>query len=268
MARFRGQQSAFGSPGYEPRWTGADKEGVGTASSSGSHVWFTIRRGILTEVYYPTIDRPQLRDLQFLFADGNGMFLEEKRDLDYTVERLTPSQGYAIKSHARDMRLILTKEIIADPNRPAILVHTKLDSPLKRLKTYLLGAPHLENAGTGNNAFIVEASGREILVAEKKNRWLALGASCGFVRLSCGYVGTSDGYTDLVHHHAMSYEFDEARNGNVALTGEIDLSETAEFTVAVAFGETLPNVVSTLFQTVCTCGSTTCSGKISTSYPS
>lgn len=250
MARFRGQQSAFGSPGYEPRWTAADKDGVGTAFSSGSRVWFTIRRGILTEVYYPTVDRPQLRDLQFLFADGNGIFLEEKRDLEYTIERLSPSQGYAIKSHARDRRLVLTKEIIADSNRSAILVHTKLDNPLKGLKTYLLASPHLEGAGTGNNAFVVEASGREILIAEKKNCWLAVGASCGFARLSCGYVGTSDGYTDIVHHHAMSYEFDEARNGNVALTGEIDLSRTSEFTVALAFGETLPNVVSTLFQTL------------------
>ena len=248
MARLCGQQSAFGSPGYEPRWTGADKDGVGTAFSSGSRVWFTIRRGILTEVYYPTVDRPQLRDLQFLFADGNGIFLEEKRDLAYTVERLAPSQGYAVRSLHEDGKLSLTKEIIADPNRPAVLVYTKLDGIRKGLKTYLLCAPHLEGAGSSNNAFVVEAAGREVLVAEKKNRWLALGASCGFTRLSCGYVGTSDGYTDLSRHHAMSYEFDEARNGNVALTGELALSETRDFTVALAFGESLPNVISTLFQ--------------------
>jgi glucoamylase len=250
MAQFRGQQSAFGSPGYEPRWTDADKDGVGTAFSSGSRVWFTIWRGIVTEVYYPTIDRPQLRDLEFLFADGNGFFLEEKRDLEYTIERLSPSQGYSIKSHDRDRRLTLTKEIIADPNRACVLLRTKLDSSLKGLKTYLLCAPHLEGAGTANNAFVIEASGREFLVAEKKNRWLALGASCGFARLSCGYVGMSDGYTDLAQHHKMAFEFDEARNGNVALMGELKLSENHEFTVALAFGETLSNVVSALFQTL------------------
>ena len=250
MAHFRGHRSAFGAPGCEPRWTDADKDGIGTAFSSGSRIWFTIRKGIVTEVYYPTVDRPQLRDLEFLFADGNGFFLEEKHDLQYAVDRLSPSQGYSIKSHDRDRRLSLTKEIIADPNRSCVLLHTKLDSSLKGLNTYLLCAPHLEGAGSANNAFVIEVSGRELLVAEKKNRWLAVDASCGFARLSCGYVGTSDGYTDLVQHHKMAFEFDEARNGNVALTGELNLSGSHEFTVALAFGETLPNVVSTLFQTL------------------
>ena len=77
-----------------------------------------------------------------------------------------------------------------------------------------------------------------------------MGVSWGFSRLSCGYVGSSDGYTDLVQHHKMEFEFDEARNGNVALTGELNLSGTRQFTVGIAFGETLPNVVSTLFQSL------------------
>ena len=253
MARFRGQRSAFGAPGCEPRWTDADKDGIGTAYSSGGRVWFTIRRGILTEVYYPTIDRPQLRDMEFLFADGNGFFLEEKRDLESEVQRLTPSQGYRVTSHDRDRKISVTKEIIVEPSRPCVLLHTTLDGNpglLKTLKTYLLCAPHLEGEGADNNAFIVEVSGRNLLVAEKSNRWLAVGVSCGFSRLSCGYVGTSDGYTDLAKHHKMVLEFDEARNGNVALTGELNLSGKSEFTIGVAFGETLPNVVSTLFQSL------------------
>jgi glucoamylase len=253
MAHFRGQRNAFGAPGCEPRWTGGDKDGIGTAWSTGGRIWFTIRRGILTEVYYPTIDRPQLRDMEFLFADGNSLFLEEKRDLDPAITRLEPSQGYKVTSHDRDRKVSLTKEIIVEPNRPCVLLHTTLDgnpAALKSLKTYVLCAPHLEGEGAGNNAFIVEVSGRELLVAEKKNRWLAVGASCGFSRLSCGYVGNSDGYTDLASHHKMEFEFDEARNGNVALTGELNLSGAREFTVGVAFGESLPNVVSTLFQSL------------------
>ena len=66
MAHFRGTRSASGAPGNEPRWTHADQDGVGTAYSSGGRVWFTIGPGILTEAYYPTVDRPQLRDLEFL----------------------------------------------------------------------------------------------------------------------------------------------------------------------------------------------------------
>jgi glucoamylase len=250
MARFRGQRSAFGAPGSEPNWTDGDKDGIGAAACVGSRVWFTIRRGIITEVYYPTVDRPQLRDLEFLFADGNGFFLEEKRDLAYAVERLAPSQGYSIHGHDRGRRFSIAKEIIAEPTKPCVLLHMKLNSSLKALSVYVLCAPHLEGSGSANNAFVIEASGRQLLVAEKHNRWLALDASCGFRRLSCGYVGASDGYTDVVQHHKMTFEFDEARNGNVALTGELNLSGTNEFTIALAFGETLPNVISTVFQTL------------------
>ena len=63
-------QEAFGPPGIEPRWAHGDKEAVGMAHAPASRIWFTMWHGILTEVYYPTVDRPQLRDLQYLITDG------------------------------------------------------------------------------------------------------------------------------------------------------------------------------------------------------
>ncbi|MCI4335542.1 MAG: hypothetical protein L3K04_07965, partial [Thermoplasmata archaeon] len=72
--RFRGELTAPGAPGIEARWSHGDKVGVGTSYSADSRVWFTLWRGILTECYYPMIDRPQLRDLQFLVADGDRWF--------------------------------------------------------------------------------------------------------------------------------------------------------------------------------------------------
>ncbi|MFY9936971.1 MAG: glycoside hydrolase family 15 protein [Silvibacterium sp.] len=253
MAHFRGNRSASGGPGDEPRWTGAAKDGVGTAHSMGGRVWFTIGQGILTEVYYPTIDRPQLRDLEFLFSDGDGLFLEEKRDMGYQVERMSPSQGYRISRRDSEGRFSFVKEVIADPMRPCVLLRTKIEGNsdfLQKLKAYVLCAPHLEVGGEANNAHVIEASGRQLLVAEKQNRWIVVGASCDFSRLSCGYVGHSDGYTDLVKNRKMDFEFDEARHGNVALTGELDLSKTQEFTIGIAFGETLPSAVSCLFQSL------------------
>jgi len=251
MAHFRGTNVAYGAPGDEARWTEAAKDGVGTAHSFGGRVWFTIGHGILTEVYYPTVDRPQLRDLEFLFSDGDGLFLEEKRDLAYQVERIAPSQGYRITRNDPKGRFSFTKEVIADPTRPCVLIHPKMEGNgdfLRTLKTYVLCNPHLEVGGENNNAYVVEVSGRKLLVAEKEDRWLAIGASCGFSRLSCGYVGSSDGYTDIQENGGMKFEFDEAKNGNVALTAELDLSQTQEFTIGVAFGESLPSAVSSLFQ--------------------
>ncbi len=253
MARFRGNKSAFGAPGAVPVWTYADKSGIGTALSPASKIWFTIWHGILTEAYYPTVDRPQLKDLEFLFSDENSVFLEEKRDFVPHTERIEPSQGYKVTQTDSRKRFSFTKEIIAAPTRPCILVRTKFegdDAFLRTLKAYLLCAPHLELGGRANNAFVVEVSGRELLVAEKENRWIVCGASCRFSRLSCGYVGHSDGYSDLLKNHAMTFEFDEAKDGNVALTGELEISDGREFTLGVAFGESLSNAVSVLFQSL------------------
>src|SRR6185503_18918789 len=46
------------------QWPTAAKNGFGTSTTLESKVWFTLAGGIMTEVFYPTIDRPQLKTLQ------------------------------------------------------------------------------------------------------------------------------------------------------------------------------------------------------------
>src|SRR5665213_2398486 len=253
MARFRGERGAFGAPGADPHWSHANKDGVGTAYDLESRIWFTIWNGILTEIHYPTVDRPQVRDIQFLFIDADGKILDEKRDMRHEVERITPSQGYRVVSTDKDNRFSSAKEIITDPRRASVLIHVEMKGQkqvLQGLKAYLLCNPHLNSGGRKNNAYIVEVSGQELLVAEKEDRWMVAGASCGFSKLSCGYMGQSDGYTDLHSHGEMTFEFDEAKDGNVTLTGEVDRKEGCEFTIALAFGDTLSSATACLFQSM------------------
>src|SRR5215813_13661063 len=87
MSQMQLRKVAFGHPGLEPRRTHGNKDGVGTAYSGESRIWFTIFQGVVTETYFPTVDRPQLRDLQYLITDGKTFFHEEKRDLETTVHR-------------------------------------------------------------------------------------------------------------------------------------------------------------------------------------
>ena len=109
-------QQAFGRPGSEPRWTHGDKEAVGTAYAPSSRIWFTMWHGILTEVYYPTVDRPQLRDLKYLITDGEHFLHQEKHDLATTTERLAPEAlGYRVTNADPDGRYRIVKEVIADP---------------------------------------------------------------------------------------------------------------------------------------------------------
>ncbi len=56
---------------------------MSTAYAASSRVWFTVSHGTLNEIYYPTIDRPQTRDMELLFTDGETFVHEEKRDFEY-----------------------------------------------------------------------------------------------------------------------------------------------------------------------------------------
>ncbi|MCF7688862.1 MAG: hypothetical protein K9M98_02590 [Cephaloticoccus sp.] len=58
--------SAPGGPGCEARWTSSAKSGVGTSTTVESQLWFTLSHGIVNEVYYPRLDRANIRDLGFI----------------------------------------------------------------------------------------------------------------------------------------------------------------------------------------------------------
>src|ERR1700761_4229515 len=160
-----GLGEAFGAPGLAPRWTSSAKDAVGTAYSASSRAWFTISHGILNEIYYPTIDRPQIRDMEFLITDGETFFHEEKRDLDHEFAYIdADSLGVRITSRDREGRYTLTKEIINDPHYPVVLIHVRVEgAPLEgaedvvsRLKIYALLAPHINGGGAGNSARVAE----------------------------------------------------------------------------------------------------------------
>ena len=242
MAILLKRHPAGGGPGVEPRWTRSDKDGVGAAYSALSRVWFTVSKGILNEVYYPTVDRPQIRDLQYLITDGETFFHDE-RHLDNVHECLAPyALGYRITNTDPQGRYRIIKEVVADPHRDCVLVHTRMEGDaglLPRLRLFALLAPHLEVGGRGNSGNVVRTNWGDVLAAHKGGTWLVLAASVPFRRLSCGYVGTTDGWQDLAHDFRMDWEFDCAPNGNIALTGEIDLQRSREFVLTLAFGETL-----------------------------
>jgi glucoamylase len=121
---------------------------------------------------------------------------------------------------------------------------------LAGLKIFALCAPHLEVGGAGNNGYVSFANGRRILMAQKGEKWMAMGATVPFSHLSCGYVGSSDGWTDLHEDFKMDWEFERASDGNIALTGQLDLSQTQEFTLGLAFGNSEHRAVANLLQSL------------------
>ena len=249
------QGMAFGAPGVEPRWTSSQKDSVVTAYSA-SRIWFTVSHGTLNEVYFPTIDRPQVRDMELLFTDEETFFHEEKRDLTYDFSYIEPS-SLACRMTAEGLggRYKVEKEFISDPHNPTVLMHVKVTGEpelLKKMKCYALLAPHLDGGGAGNSARSVDIAGRRIVLAWKNDFSLAMGASCGFTRSSCGYVGASDGYQDLSRNMKMTWQFGSAPDGNIAVMGEVELAQNPEFTLAIGLGEKHHAAISNLMQSLAT----------------
>jgi len=247
---------AFGGPGLEPRWTSSKKDAVSTAYAASSRIWFTASHGTLNEIYYPTIDRPQTRDMELLFTDEETFFHEEKRDFEYDFHYID-DDALAVRVVANDLggRYTVTKEFITDPHHPVVLMNVKIEGDeaiLSRLKCYALLAPHLDGGGAGNSARSLDIAGRRCILAWKNGVSLAFGADCGFTRSSCGYVGTSDGFQDISAHMRMTWNFGQALDGNLALMGEIDISKTREFTIAIALGDGHHAALAGMMQTLST----------------
>jgi len=248
---------AFGAPGIEPRWTSSAKDGIGTAYHSSSHVWFTLSHGIVNEIYFPHVDSPNTRDLQFLITDGESFCHEERRDLLHQTEY--PEQNslfYRLTNSDREGRYRLVKEIVVDPHSSVLLMHTRLevlDPKLRgKLRLYALLAPHLKGTGKNNSAWLCGLDGRKLFDAQREDINMSFGCTPDFTRRSVGYAGFSDGWQDLMDNFKMDWEFEQAEDGNIALTGEIDLSQKMEFTLGVGFGLTRHSASAHLLQAFAT----------------
>lgn len=245
---------APGGPGIEPRWTRGAKDAVGTAYAVSSRVWYTLANGVLTEVYYPTIDTPQIRDFQFLVTDGETFFHDERRQMITTMTDLgSAALGVKVVNRDPDGRYAIEKEIIGDPHLSCVLIHTKLNILEEwkgKLRLYLICAPHLEIGGMHNNGEVMISKGHKLLMAYRDDIVLAIGATIPLSAASCGFVGVNDGWTDLSHNFKLDWEYDCALDGNIALTGELDLSRGTQFTVGLGFGHTRHNAAAMLGQSL------------------
>ena len=63
---------APGGPGALSHFDLARKDCLGTARKRDSKVWFTVASGVLSDVYYPTVDNTNVETLQFVVTDGSS----------------------------------------------------------------------------------------------------------------------------------------------------------------------------------------------------
>lgn len=232
---------APGWPGIPPRWTSSAKTGVGTALNQHSKVWFTLSHGILNEVYFPRVDHACTRDMGFLVTSGHDFFSEEKRHCTFENRPLDPGiPVFELVNTDISGRYRIHKEVLSDPYRSVVLQKIRfepLQGALSEYRLFGLLSPHLANCGYGNTGWIGDYKGFPMFFAERDGASLAMGSSAPWKKLSVGFVGTSDGWQDISEHFQMEWEYTRAENGNIAFTGEIDLTAcNGEFIIALGFG--------------------------------
>ena len=222
------------SPFAHPTWASARKDMVG-ASLGSSRLWFTVAEGIVTEVYYPRIDIPQIKDLGFIIADDRGFWVELRRLADYSVTLPAPGVPAVTIEH-RHPRFTFTLQICPSQRRDALMLRYRLEGD-PALRPYALLAARLGGDAQANLGAVASHNGRTVLWAEQGPFGLALSAADdngadAWRRCSVGCLEASDGWQDFNHNGRMTWTYDAAGPGAVALMGELP----AQATLALGLG--------------------------------
>lgn len=182
--------SAPGAPGKDAHWPSAAKNGVGTSASLESKVWFTLHGGVLTEVYYPTLDVPNTQMLQFVVFTG-GKVETEAEDASHTLVVTDPrSLSFRQINRAKDGDFTITKSYTADAERNTLLIDVQFTARNNYpFKLFVYYDPSLNNSGMHDTAW----TQGNALLASDKDKASALLSSTGFEEMTNGYLGTSDG---------------------------------------------------------------------------
>ncbi|HEY8723712.1 MAG TPA: glucodextranase DOMON-like domain-containing protein [Gaiellaceae bacterium] len=258
-----------GAPGALSHFDLARKDCFGTARNTASKVWYTVAGGVLSDVYYPTIDNTNVETLRYIVTDGSTFTDVQGRDTTYTVAALPGSGGMGcrVTTSAKSGKWQLVTDYITDPARNTLLMNVSFKTSVPNgLRLYQRFDPTVNGNGGGgsgnggaDSALTDTSTGRPILVADDPstttnaaNRdyaqpvYLALDAPFT-TELTNGFAGSaSDGLVELDGSHALTTSYAAANNGNVVQTARVAGSgKTIQFTAALGFGSTQAGAVGT-----------------------
>ncbi|HEX2312608.1 MAG TPA: glycoside hydrolase family 15 protein [Thermomonospora sp.] len=241
---------APGAPGQNPTWAPANKDGYGTSKTLDSKVWFTLQNGAVSEIYYPDLGTPSVRDMKFAVTDGST-FADLETDGATHSTTLTDARSltYKVVNTAKNGRWRLTKTYVTDPDRPTVLLNVDFESLTGQpLKLYTIYNPRLSNSGSYSSDDHGRTDG-DALVAEDGKNGSALVSAPAFAETTSGYFGSSsDGWNDLKNDFDLDGHYDANSNGNVVQTGRLNvtgLGSSRTATIALGFGRDAGSALTT-----------------------
>ena len=250
---------APGGPGALSHFDLARKDCLGTANSTASKVWYTVAGGVLSDVYYPTIDNTNVETLQYVVTDGSSFTDLQSRDMTYTVQALDPGgMECQVTATARSGAYSIVTDYFTDPGRNTLLMHVRLrNTAHNALQLYVRFDPTINGNGGGgsgngggDSATVDGSTGHPVMVSydtttttNAVNRDYAqpvFAALDGpFNQATSGFAATaSDGLSELDASRNLTQLYSDALNGNAVQTGHILLHGRgdANLTLALGFG--------------------------------
>lgn len=162
----------------DAHWATAAKNGFGTSASLTSKVWFTLANGVMTEVFYPSADLPNVETLQLYVDAGTGL----ENEVEDTLHRLEVPNPQALTfrqiNTARSGEYTITKTYVTDPKRSTVLIDVDVTTR-SEAQVFVFYDPSLNNSGRHDSGRVAA----DALVAVEKNVASALVASCGFEKV-------------------------------------------------------------------------------------
>lgn len=233
-----------GAPGLDSHWPSAAKNGFGTSNSLNSKVWFTLNSGVMTEVYYPTIDVPNVQSLQFIIVTPEGKVETESEDTKHsiTVSDDVGSLSFRQENTAKSGAYVLAKAYVTDPERNSVLLRVSFSSPAHQsaaYKLYVYYDPSLNNSGMHDTAW----SEAGALLASDSDKASALLTEPSLAETTNGYLGSSsDGLVQLREASSIRSDYTRAVDGNVVQVGRLSSPKSVSnnaisFTLALGFGK-------------------------------
>jgi glucoamylase len=233
--------AAPGAKGADAHWLSAAKNGFGTSNTLRSKVWFTLTDGILSEVYYPTLDVPNVQSLQLIVVTPEGKVETESIDTVHSVTVSDDARSLSFRQENRALRgdYTIYKDYVTDPDRDVLLVDVVFKSwkqPSTTYKLYVYYDPSLKNSGMHDSAW---TQGNALLAADG-DMATALIADPAFAETNNGLLGIDDGLT-LLHAGQQLTNSAGVVEGNVVQLGRPAatrraLSSDVRFTLSLGFG--------------------------------
>ena len=95
-------------PGALSHFGLARKDCLGTARNTTSKVWYTVANGVLSDVYYPTVDNTNVETLQYVVTDGSTFTDLQTRDMTYDRRGRSTTRRDGLQGHGAPRRAAST----------------------------------------------------------------------------------------------------------------------------------------------------------------